>query len=107
MSIAIGAVPVRMGGMEDRWSVYIVECADDTLYTGVARSVRARVIAHNQGKGARYTRGRLPVKLRYREDGLSRTDAQRREAVIKKLPRGEKLRLIGRAGRGKPSLRLT
>ncbi|MFH1277177.1 MAG: GIY-YIG nuclease family protein [Candidatus Eisenbacteria bacterium] len=91
-----------MVGMEDRWSVYIVECADATLYTGVARSVRARLIAHNRGKGARYTKGRLPVELRYREDDLTRTEAQRREAAIKRLPRGEKLRLIGRAGRGRP-----
>ena len=93
--------------MEDRWSVYIVECADGTLYTGVARSVRARVIAHNRGRGARYTRGRLPVKLQYREDGMTRSDAQRREAAIKRLQRGKKLGLIGRKGRGKPPLHLT
>lgn len=81
--------------MDDRWSVYIVECADATLYTGVARSVGARVLAHNRGKGARYTRGRRPVTLLYREDGLSRSEACRRESAIKRLRRTEKLRMIG------------
>jgi len=80
--------------MSDRWSVYIVECADSTLYTGVARSVRARLIAHNRGKGARYTRGRLPVRLLYQEDDMSKGEAQRRESAIKRLQRKEKLRLI-------------
>jgi len=90
---------------EDRsWSVYIVECADGTLYTGTARSVPARVIAHNSGKGARYTRGRRPVRLRWREDGLSRRAALRREAAIKRLRREAKLRLIAEGERGLLSL---
>ncbi|MBN1824855.1 MAG: GIY-YIG nuclease family protein [Candidatus Eisenbacteria bacterium] len=87
---------------EDRsWSVYIVECADGTLYTGIARSVRARVIAHNRGKGARYTRGRLPVRLLWREGGLGRRAALRREAEIKKLRRGEKLLLVAAGGKSR------
>ncbi len=76
------------------WSVYIVECADRTLYTGVARSVPARVIAHNLGRGAKYTRGRLPVQLRYKEEGLTRVEALRREWAIKKLSREKKVGLI-------------
>ena len=88
--------------MSDRWSVYIVECADSTLYTGVARSVRARLIAHNRGKGAKYTRGRLPVRLLYQEGDLTKGEAQRRETAIKRLQRKEKLRLIDE---GPPSRR--
>jgi putative endonuclease len=98
----MGPFPRKNGFMGDRWSVYIVECADSTLYTGVARSVRARLIAHNRGKGARYTRGRLPVRLLYQEDDLSKGEAQRRESAIKRLQRKEKLRLIDR---GPPSRR--
>ena len=80
--------------MKKKWSVYIVECADSTLYTGVALSVRERLAAHNGGKGARYTRGRTPVRLLYREGEHSRETALRREAAIKRLTRSEKLRLI-------------
>jgi putative endonuclease len=90
--------------MDGNWSVYIVECADETLYTGVARSVQARVIAHNSGKGARYTRGRLPVRLVYREDGLGRAEAQTRESEIKKLHRAEKLRLVEASNENRPGL---
>ena len=79
---------------KERWSVYIVECADRTLYTGVAISVDERIDAHNEGRGARYTRGRRPVRLRYREEGMSRADALRREHEIKSLARSEKLDLI-------------
>ncbi|MFH1679200.1 MAG: GIY-YIG nuclease family protein, partial [Candidatus Eisenbacteria bacterium] len=78
-----------------RWSVYIVECADSTLYTGVAVSVPDRILAHNAGRGARYTRGRLPVELRFRLDGLSRAEAHRCEGAIKRLGREGKMRLIG------------
>lgn len=82
----------------------MVECSDSTLYTGIARSVPARVIAHNLGKGARYTRGRLPVRLVYREDGLDRGDALRRESAIKKLDRTAKLTLAaGPRPSGPPS----
>jgi len=76
------------------WSVYIVECADATLYTGVALSVADRIAAHNAGRGARYTRGRLPVVLRFRKSGLTRGEALRRERAIKRLTRAEKILLI-------------
>ncbi len=81
--------------MERGWSVYIVACADATLYAGVARSIRERVRAHNEGRGARYTRGRIPVRLVYRAGGFTRGGALRREHAIKRLSRAEKLLLIG------------
>ncbi len=85
--------------MDADWSVYIVACADETYYTGVARSVAARVIAHNRGRGARYTRGRLPVRLLYQEIELTKSEALRREIAIKRLTRREKESLIAGAPR--------
>ena len=72
------------------WYVYIVRCADRTLYTGVARDLSARLAAHNAGRGAKYTRARLPVKLIYQETVANRSAAQRREHAIKRLSRAEK-----------------
>ena len=72
------------------WYVYIVRCADRTLYTGVARDLRARLAAHNEGRGAKYTRTRLPVKLIYKETAADRGAALRREYAIKCLSRDEK-----------------
>ncbi len=92
--------------MDNSWSVYIVECADGTLYTGVARSVRARLLAHNLGRGAKYTRGRLPVRLVYLESGHPRSDAYRRERMIKKKPREKKLLMIRDAESVRGGLRL-
>ena len=76
------------------WRVYILECVDGSLYTGIARDLDARLVAHNSGAGAKYTRGRLPVNLVYQETVSSRGLALRREIAIKKLPRSAKLRLI-------------
>jgi putative endonuclease len=75
------------------WHVYIVRCADRTLYTGVAKELKERIAAHNAGRGAKYTRPRLPVRLVYREVALDRAAAQRREREIKSLRRTEKLAL--------------
>lgn len=73
------------------WWVYMVECADGTLYTGVTTDVARRVEEHNQGKaGARYTRARRPVSLVYTEPVPDRSQAQRREAELKALSRDEK-----------------
>jgi putative endonuclease len=72
------------------WYVYIVRCADRTLYTGVARDLRAHLKAHNAGRGAKYTRARLPVKLIYQETVPDRSAALRREHAIKRLSRAEK-----------------
>jgi putative endonuclease len=75
------------------WQVYILECADGSLYTGIARNLDERIAAHNNGTGAKYTRGRRPVKLVYQENVTSRSIALRREITIKKLTRADKLRL--------------
>lgn len=74
--------------------VYILQCADGTLYTGWTMDLERRLQAHNSGKGARYTRGRRPVRLVYREEQPTRSAAQRREAAIRRLPRAGKLKLI-------------
>jgi putative endonuclease len=78
------------------WHVYIVRCADGTLYTGVARDVRRRVEEHNGagGRGAKYTRGRRPVRLAYAKKARSRSDAQRKEARLKRLPKAGKEALV-------------
>lgn len=73
--------------------VYILRCADNTLYTGIAADVEKRVEQHNNGTGAKYTRGRGPVTPIYRELCPDRSTALRREAAIKKLSRQEKLAL--------------
>lgn len=80
------------------WYVYIVRCADDSLYTGIARDVGRRVDEHNCSDqlGARYTRFRRPVKLVYQETLYSRSDAARRESDIKGLSKQEKESLIER-----------
>lgn len=76
------------------WLVYIVECADKTLYTGVTSDLAKRMSAHAAGKGAKYTKHRRPLVLRYTEAVDSRGDALRREAAIKALDRATKLTLI-------------
>jgi putative endonuclease len=77
------------------WHVYIVSCADESLYTGIALDVEARIASHNAGRGARYTRSRLPVTLVYHEPATSRSAALRREHAIKRLTRRQKQHLIG------------
>jgi putative endonuclease len=76
--------------------VYIVQCIDDTMYTGIATDVAKRIQEHNspEGKGAKYTRSRRPVRLLYTESCSSRSDAQSREYAIKQLSRTGKLALI-------------
>ena len=76
--------------------VYIVRCADGTLYTGYARDPKARVKVHNAGRGARYTSGRRPVTLVYVESWTSIGDALRRERALKRRSRAQKEDLIGR-----------
>jgi len=75
---------------------YILECADGTLYVGWTTDLEKRLHAHNAGRGGRYTRGRRPVRLAYFEEHSTRQEAQRREAVLRRLPRARKLRLIHR-----------
>lgn len=73
---------------------YIVECSDKSLYTGWTTNLEKRLAMHNQGKGARYTRSRRPVKLVYFEEFSTKEEAMKREYVIKQYSRMEKLRLI-------------
>lgn len=82
--------------MADGWFVYILECADGTLYTGIARDIERRLAQHNGevAGGPKYTRGRRPVMLRWSEAAQDRGTAQQREAAIKILSREEKLDLI-------------
>ncbi len=70
--------------------MYIVECADGTLYVGIARDVAARIAAHDAGKGARYTRGRGPLRLLAKRRCATHGDALRLELALKALPREEK-----------------
>ncbi len=77
------------------WHVYIVRCADGSLYTGIAKDVSARIGVHNAKKGAKYTRARLPVELVWQEVHSSRSLALKREMEIKKFKRADKLALIG------------
>lgn len=80
--------------MDKTWYVYILECGDGTLYTGITDDVQRRLAAHQAGKGAKYTRGRGPLKLRYQEVCESYSHALRREVQIKRLNRQEKLILL-------------
>ena len=80
--------------MEKQWTVYILECGDGTLYTGITDDLERRLHAHAQGKGAKYTRGRAPLILRYREPCPDKSSALRREREVKALPRSRKLALI-------------
>ena len=75
------------------WCVYMLLCSDGTLYTGATNDLAARVARHGAGKGAAYTRSRLPVSLAWWEDACDRGAALRREAAIKKLRRAAKITL--------------
>lgn len=72
---------------------YIVECSDGSLYTGWTNNIEKRILAHNEGRGARYTRGRTPVKLVHLEEFETKEEAMSREFAIKQLTRKQKLKL--------------
>jgi len=76
------------------WFVYMLRCGDGSLYTGYTDDVQRRLATHQSGKGAKYTRSRLPVALAYQEELEDKSAALRREAAIKRLSRREKLKLI-------------
>lgn len=80
---------------EEKAFVYLLLCADGTLYTGWTNDLSGRLAAHNAGKGAKYTRARLPVRLVYWEQLASKRDALRREYALKRLSHQEKLALCG------------
>ena len=77
-----------------RWFVYILQAADRTLYTGIARNVDKRLQTHLSGRGSRYLRGKTPLKLIYKEVRFGRSSALKREAGIKNLTRTQKMELV-------------
>ena len=77
------------------WYVYIIECKDFVLYTGITKDLKRRLKEHNSGNGCRFTRYRAPVKLVHSEKVKNRPEALIREAQIKRFPRLKKLKLIG------------
>ena len=80
--------------MDKNWYLYILRCGDGTLYTGITTNVEKRLEQHRSGKGAKYTRGRQPLELVYREECEDHSAALKREYEIKKMPRYAKMRLI-------------
>lgn len=79
---------------EKTWYVYILRCGDGSLYTGITDDVQRRLAAHAAGKGAKYTRGRGPLELVYRQACPDHSAALKRELAIKALTRAEKLALL-------------
>ena len=85
--------------MEINWYLYILRCGDGTLYTGITTDVEKRLEIHRAGKGAKYTRGRLPLELVYRECCENHSHALKRELAVKKLTRQEKEKLVAFSGK--------
>jgi len=81
-----------------RYWVYLLECADGTLYAGWTTDLERRLRAHSTGRGSRYTRGRRPVRLIYQEECPSENTARRRESVLHRMRRAQKMQLIERGG---------
>jgi len=79
------------------WILYIIECRDETLYTGITTDLKKRLRLHNDGKAAKYTRNRRPVKLKHTEIFKNESLSRKREAVIKSLPRARKVEMIKQA----------
>ena len=80
--------------MERPWQLYLLRCGDGTLYTGIALDAQKRLLAHQRGKGAKYTRGRGPLKLVYTETCANHSDALKRELEVKAMTREQKEALI-------------
>lgn len=76
------------------WTLYILRCADDTLYTGITNNLEKRLAQHESGKGAKYVRGRTPFTLAYREEHLTKSAALKKEIYIKSLSRADKQRIV-------------
>jgi len=76
------------------WVCYLLRCADDTLYCGITNDLEKRLAAHNAGEGAKYTRGRLPVRVAYSESCTDKSAALKRELQIKRLSRAGKVALV-------------
>lgn len=80
--------------MDKCWYLYILRCGDGTLYTGITTDVEARLSVHRSGKGAKYTRGRRPLELVYREQCEDHSHALKRELAVKSMTKEEKKKLI-------------
>jgi len=80
--------------LPEKWFVYIVECSDQTLYTGITLDIERRIKQHDEGKGARYTKGRGPVTLKRSFECQSKSEALKLEYHIKQLSRHEKLNYV-------------
>lgn len=98
MNVGAGLVPAfaceRGVSMESVWYLYILRCKDDTFYTGITTDAEKRLEAHRAGRGAKYTRGRGPLELVYRETCGSHSEALKREYQVKALTRVEKRKLM-------------
>jgi putative endonuclease len=81
---------------KEKWVLYIIRCGDLSLYTGITKDLDRRFKMHSEGKGARYTRSRLPLEIVYHEICKTRTDALVRECAVKALPKARKLELVGK-----------
>ena len=80
--------------IDENWKVYLVKCTDNSLYCGIAKDVSSRIEKHNSGKGAKYTRSRLPVELVVVSSEMSRSEALKLEHVVKKQPAGDKIKAL-------------
>ena len=78
------------------WYLYIVQCKDGSLYTGITTDIIKRIKSHNNGRGSKYTRSRLPVELKFLKEYKNRSEASKAEYQTKRLTRKEKLKLINR-----------
>jgi len=84
------------------WQLYIILCSDNSLYTGITTDIERRFRQHAEGSGAKYFRGRQPIRVVYLEGGHSRSSAGKREAQIKVVPRAEKMLLVASASNQLP-----
>lgn len=78
----------------ENWKVYLVKCTDNSLYCGIAKDVASRIEKHNSGKGAKYTRSRLPVELVVVSSEMSKSEALKLEHAVKKQPPGDKIKAL-------------
>lgn len=87
-----------------RWYLYVLQCRDNTLYTGITNDLQRRVQQHNNGTASRYTRNRLPVALAYQERCLGRSSALRKEYAMKQLSKKDKEKYIANKSKARRSL---
>jgi predicted GIY-YIG superfamily endonuclease len=76
------------------WCVYLLRCGDGSLYAGITNDLEKRLAAHRSGRGARYTKGRGPLRVVFREEVADKSAALRREHALKRMPRRQKLALV-------------